>query len=149
MISIGQILVFVLLLALVRAVLTHCVRSDRRDDTQNTKEATSEYGLNSLLYWTMATAIVISPVVGFIVASELKIRPLGTGVFSVVGLLVLLSLPVTLIVARSQGPRRYESYWQHLERRSRMNRTRIVILWFALCVLALGLGIVDFVSGSA
>lgn len=149
MISIGQILVFVLLLALLRVVLTYFGHSARRDDAQKAEQAIGESGLNSMLYWVMATVIVISPVVAFIVASELNIRPLGAGVFSVIGLLVLLSMPITLMIARSWGPRRYESYWRHLEGRSRMNRKRIVVLWLAMCILAFSLGIADFVRGSA
>lgn len=149
MISIGQILVFVILLALLRVVLTHFVRSARRDDSRSTEQAIGENGLNSMLYWVMATVIVASPVVAFVVAAELNIRPRGAGVFSVIGLLVLLSMPITLMVARSWGPRRYESYWQHLEGRSRMSRKRIKVLWLALCVLAFSLGVVDFVRGSA
>lgn len=149
MMSIGQVLVFVLLLVLVRAVLAHRAHSAPKDGARNNEPAIGENGLNATLYWAMATVIVVSPVVGFVVASELNIQPRGPGVFSVIGLLVLLSLPATLMMARSLGPRRYESYWQHLEGRSKMNRKRIVKLWLVLCVLAFSLGIVDLMRGSA
>jgi hypothetical protein len=130
-------LCLVALLGVVARVLLGRSPEAPRDRRSGTWDARFNEGL----YLLFALILIATPALSFVVVTDLRIRPRGLGILTLFAGGAFLSLCVPLLVARLAGRDRLESFWCHLEARSKFNRKALTVFWLSVTAFVLTIGL--------
>lgn len=112
-------------------------------------KSTASPAFASVLYSVLMLITATSPVIGFAVGIRLSISPRGAAIYGATGLVLLSSLPMTLLIARTQGTSFVASYWRYLQVRSGATPTAIVLGWLGVSAIAFLVAAIEVVRASS
>jgi hypothetical protein len=101
------------------------------------------------LYGLFLAVLMCAPAASFMLATAMDVPDRDAAVFLLMGVGVLLSLPLTLLIARLIGDDQYGKYWLYLEARSKVGRHAIVVMWLCVALMTLAIGAVMLFDGGS
>lgn len=103
---------------------------------------------SGILYFVFLAVLVGSPAFSFFLVDKMQLDEASanaaTYIFIAIG--VVISLPLTLMIARGLGERHYWAYWRYLEDSSRVSRRTIAMTWVGVIALTLGVSLLIYLN---